>query len=432
MITKSKAIIFALLFSALPAFAGYTTMTIDAVQQANGVWTAAGVMDSMGFVRTTGAVSVLGSTKNVPVAFAADISASSAILRAAGRALGPASLALAAYDVYEFFGSNDVKPCGEAWCTAVNGSFHPTSVLGNCQLANPYNGQWSIVPDYTPEKCVSQNVTNLSNTTYIASFAGWISAAKLTTQYQYQARYLLKRRSDGVVVDSYDRYWYGPINAIPVSEGTPVTDADFNKMPNFPLPVLSNGFNNVPSLKDKPIPINGSSTSFTPFSVWQGEPYFKDGSWYRDRMDISPCPTASQPTRVCVDIGPQKFEGATDPQTIPSQATGTASGSNPKENADFCKKNPQSIACAELGELEDESLEVDERPVNVSYTPWGSSNSQCPADKIIPLWEGHTLSLSWSPICQFAYLLRPLVIALAFVAAGFIVAGVTRKGGGDS
>ncbi|WP_411682773.1 hypothetical protein [Aeromonas hydrophila] len=50
MITKLKAIIFAFLFAAPSAFAGYTTMTIEGVQQANGVWTTAGVMDSMGFV----------------------------------------------------------------------------------------------------------------------------------------------------------------------------------------------------------------------------------------------------------------------------------------------------------------------------------------------------------------------------------------------
>lgn len=87
-----------------------------------------------------------------------------------------------------------------------------------------------------------------------------------------------------------------------------------------------------------------------------------------------------------------------------------------------------SIACAEMGELKEEKLEVEERPVDVSYTPWGSSTSQCPADKVIPLWDEHSLKISYSPVCQFASLLRPLVIALAFVAAGFIVAGITRKG----
>lgn len=87
-----------------------------------------------------------------------------------------------------------------------------------------------------------------------------------------------------------------------------------------------------------------------------------------------------------------------------------------------------SIACAEMGELKDEKLEVEERPVDVSYTPWGSSTSQCPADKVIPLWDDQSITISYSPVCQFASLLRPLVIALAFVAAGFIVAGITRKG----
>lgn len=407
MITKLKAIIFAS-FATIPLAcnAAYTTMTIDGVKQANGLWTATGVMDSMGFVRTTGAVSVAGITKTTAVALPVDMIAASAMLRGASRLAGPLMLASTAYDVYNWITTDpnvDIKAKDNDWNTSddlarfgtchLNNGYQVAATWETCRgiFADNYrqysadpskyvlcgNGENDFFAVNTPS-CTKQNV-------------GWFQGAKKT------------RKS---------------------------TDADFNKLANPSPSTLANGFNNIPSLITSGVPIKG--TSFTPFSEWLSDPYFKDGNWYRDRVDISPCPTASEPTRVCVDIGPQKFEGATDPQTVPSQATGTATGNTTKENTDFCKKNPQSIACAELGKLDDEELEVDERPIDVSYTPWGSSNSQCPADKIIPLWEGHTLSLSWLPICQFASLLRPLVIALAFVAAGFIVAGITRKGGGDA
>lgn len=426
MITKFKAIIFALLFSAPSAFAGYTTMTIEGVQQANGVWTAAGVVDNMGFVRTTGAVTVLGqTTKNLPVAMAVDVPAASNLLKLGSKALGPIALAATAYDVYQWATSGDITASGNQWVLKSDFSSDYGYTLGSEWYSDTFAGVYS-----SPASGCQAFAIYLRDVAKI-----YLASDKYTLVFADTSTYSCEGRSaDYRYITGQTNFKRRTCSANSTIQSckTPstVTDGDFLKLPIPPLPVLSSGLNKLPSLAGKPLPITG--TNFTPFSTWQGEPYFKDGSWYRDRMDISPCPTASQPTRVCVDIGPQKFEGATDPQTIPSQATGTASGSNPKENADFCKKNPQSIACAELGDLEDENLEVEERPVDVSYTPWGSSNSQCPADKVIPLWEGHTIALSWSPICQFANLLRPLVIALAFVGAGFIVAGVTRKGGGDA
>ncbi|AWA06643.1 virulence factor TspB C-terminal domain-related protein [Aeromonas hydrophila] len=423
MITKFKAIIFALLFSAPSAFAGYTTMTIEGVQQANGVWTAAGVVDNMGFVRTTGAVTVLGqTTKNLPVAMAVDVPAASNLLKLGSKALGPIALAATAYDVYQWATSTDITSTGDQWILKSDFSNDYGYTIGSEWYSTTFAGTYSSPDSACKALSLSKKGSYLWSPNYKISLSTYSSYACTlhSADWVYQigsSQFNRRTCSTGSTIQS-------------CKTPSTVTDGDFLKLPTPSLPVLASGLNKLPSLAGKPLPITG--TNFTPFSMWQGEPYFKDGSWYRDRMDISPCPTASQPTRVCVDIGPQKFEGATDPQTIPSQATGTASGSNPKENADFCKKNPQSIACAELGELEDENLEVDERPVDVSYTPWGSSNAQCPADKIIPLWDGHSIALSYGPICQFASLLRPLVIALAFVAAGFIVAGITRKGGGDA
>lgn len=397
MVTKYKAAVFiiAAMFSSI-ASAAYTTMTIEGVKQANGVWTAAGVMDTQGFVRTTGAVSVMGTTRNLPVALTVDTFAASAILKSTSRLMGPVALAASAYDVYQWYTSSGIQASGDTWtsgefdylnglCTPTQGSYpgnHPVADIPSCQ-------------------------------SYVEA-----STKRKTTSIVKSSKYEIWNFNDATGNLGY----YSQYQKVPKSP----TQSQYDNIPVPSIIILSSGFNKLPSLKGHPIPITG--TSFTPFSEWYGQPYFKDGHWYRDRMDISPCPTASQPTRVCVDIGPQKFEGATDPNTVPSQATGTATGSTPKEETDFCKKNPHSIACAEFGELEDEQLDVEERPVDVSYTPWGSSTSQCPADKVIPLWDDQSITISYSPVCQFASLLRPLVIALAFVAAGFIVAGITRKG----
>ncbi|MFM5655607.1 virulence factor TspB C-terminal domain-related protein [Aeromonas veronii] len=406
MFTKYKAALFiiAASFSSI-SNAAYTTMTLEGVKEANGVWTAAGVMDTQGFVRTTGAVSVMGTTRNLPVALSADAVATTGLLRAASRLAGPVALAATAYDVYSWYTSDGIQASGDTWTTGefdyLNGycmSLQPSESFGSLRYSlDDCKGLVNSVATYKPVSSVVPHSTNPN----ILLFRG--------------------------TPTSYNIGQYSGFTKVP----KPLPSDRDSSLPIPSFSVISSGFNKLPSLKGKPIPVTG--LTFTPFSEWYGSPYFKDGNWYRDRMDVSPCPTASQPTRVCVDFGPQKFDGATDPNTVPSQATGTASGGAPKQQEnDFCKKNPQSIACSELGSLKDEKLPVEERPVDVSYTSWGASNSQCPADKVIPLWDDRSFVVSYSPVCQFATLLRPLVIALALLAAGFIVAGVTRKGGGDA
>lgn len=395
MVTKYKAAVFiiAAMFSSIVS-AAYTTMTIEGVKEANGVWTAAGVIDNMGFIKSTGTLTVSGVTATTAVSLPVDKVAASTLLRSAGRLAGPASLALAAYDVYSWMTSDP-----------------------NVKLENK-NGNWYTVNDHL-------GYCNLPAPIYVNANNYAMSNCVAAAQNKY--------RDDLITVCPSGNTWYLRLNGCagygvgyfsPASTvSAPSVESDFNRLMAPTWSLISSGFSKIPSLLGQ-API--SAPKYGPFSSWLGDPYFKDGNWYRDRADVSPCPTSSQPTRVCVDIGPQKLDGQSDPNIVPSG--GTATGSTSKEPTDFCKKNPMSIACSEMGELKDEKLEVEERPVDVSYTPWGSSTSQCPADKIIPLWEGQSISISYSPVCQFASLLRPLVIALAFVAAGFIVAGITRKG----
>ncbi|WP_425514548.1 virulence factor TspB C-terminal domain-related protein [Georgfuchsia toluolica] len=52
-------------------------------------------------------------------------------------------------------------------------------------------------------------------------------------------------------------------------------------------------------------------------------------------------------------------------------------------------------------------------PVSVSLT------STCPADVALP----HGAVFSYAPMCQFASGLRPVVLAMAWLAAGLIVLG---------
>lgn len=422
MVTKYKAAVFiiAAMFSSI-ASAAYTTMTIEGVKQANGVWTTAGVMDTQGFVRTTGAVSVYGTTRNLPMVMEADTALMSRMLKLSTKLAGPLAVAATAYDVYQWATSTDISSSGDKW-TQKNES--------SSDVGFSYGSEWTIlnfagVYSSAEAACRSYNESRKGMSYWSPKYvltpsgAGKYQCACKSADLVYttcNASVTAKNCSNGSQTLSC---------VIP----TDLPDDFFLRLPDPSLPVLSSGWSKLPSLAGQPIPIKG--VGFKPYSEWMGDPYFKNGNWYRDRMDISPSGTTSSPTRVKVDIGPVKIEGATDPGTVPDTGPAGGGGTAPqpeKEKPTFCEANPMSIACAEMGELKDEKLEVEERPVDVSYTPWGSSTSQCPADKVIPLWDDQSITISYSPVCQFASLLRPLVIALAFVAAGFIVAGITRKG----
>lgn len=394
-------LLFLLLLFCQSSFAAYTTMTLEGVKEANGVWSAAGVVDNMGFVRTTGAVTVAGVTASTAVALPVEKVAATTLLRTAGRLAGPASLALAAYDVYQ-------------WMTT-----DPNVSLQNS------NGNWFTVNDrlgycYLPAPIyVNANNYALSNCVAAAEAKAQASDKPVVVCPDANNTWYLKPKSCG---PGSAFGYFSPQSTI----SSPSTEADFNRLMAPTWAVIANGFNNLPSLLGK-IPV--TSISFPPFSSWLGDPYYKDGNWYRDRADITPAPAPSQPTRVRVDIGPVKITGATDPNVKPD--SGPATGTAPKEqDNDFCKKNPMSIACIELGDLKPEPFDPIEKPFRITpQSPWGADNSQCPAPKVMTLATGGTYTMSYQPTCDFFSGIRPAVIALAFLVALYIALGIpTGKG----
>ena len=93
-----------------------------------------------------------------------------------------------------------------------------------------------------------------------------------------------------------------------------------------------------------------------------------------------------------------------------------------------------SIADAYRNFMKDDELPNDDTKVDISDIPtpelqenainWGSS---CPADVSIPIsMQGvsSTLVFSWSPWCQLLSIIKPAIIASAYIGAAFIVLGL--------
>lgn len=413
-----KRLLIAALFISPSVFAAYTEMVIEGVKQSNGVWTTAGVMDTQGFVRTTGAVTVAGATRNLPVAMAADVPLATTMLKGASRAAGPILLAATAYDVYEWFTSEDIGEKDGQWST-ITSQQTDYSKVGDCYkiTSSSYNYGTGVLSSYT-----GSYITQGQPYSTVESCMSLTGANQLL-YFPNQANYLLGtpnphlgnpyKTPKGLLIIKADAKTHNPFD-----------ESSLNKLPAPSNGVLNSGFSKLPSLSSG-FPIK--STSFIPFSEWMSDPYFKDGNWWRDRMDVSPAPTPEQPTRVRVDYGPVKLEGQTDPTTTPD--TGPADGNTqPKEQTKFCDDNPFSIACQEMGNPEEvEPIEPDEKQFQLDTNQsWGASNGTCPTSPSITIHTGKVITFDYQPACNFLSILRPIIIAFALLTAVFIAVGRTE------
>lgn len=127
-------------------------------------------------------------------------------------------------------------------------------------------------------------------------------------------------------------------------------------------------------------------------------------------------------TTTTTETGP----GGTTTGTV-EQDPATFCASNPthpsckkNEQEDYCKLHPETAGCKELGTAPEEgNVSEVAKGVNSITVVSVASNASCPAD--IPLPKG--MKFEWGPICQWAESLRPVVLALAWLAAGIIVLG---------
>ena len=82
---------------------------------------------------------------------------------------------------------------------------------------------------------------------------------------------------------------------------------------------------------------------------------------------------------------------------------------------DVCKLHPEILACATQGTIDDADLPEDDK--TFSMTSEMSSAGQCPPD-IQLSYMGKSFVVKWTLVCNFATMLRPLVLILATLSAG--------------
>lgn len=203
----------------------------------------------------------------------------------------------------------------------------------------------------------------------------------------------------------------------PVAAGgtsRPATQDDFNDLPDPSPGILAEM---APQIG---VPV--AEPTFEPADVPIGTPYTKpDGSTAQTRAKISPASDG----QVWIDV----YEiPLTDAQGDPVQnPTPQDQPETDTPSPTQCDKYPNTLGCARLDPVPDESLGTENRDVSLIQPVDLGGAGTCPAPLTATV-AGMTIEWSFDALCQYANALRPLVLALAWLSAGTIFIGGVRNG----
>lgn len=95
-----------------------------------------------------------------------------------------------------------------------------------------------------------------------------------------------------------------------------------------------------------------------------------------------------------------------------------------------CDKNPKALGCMDAGDVADtETLGTKNAATSITPVSVGADNGTCPAPRVIHIpVVGSSVNFSFDKVCEFMSMIRPVVLALAWLGAGLITVGGFRNG----
>jgi len=193
-----------------------------------------------------------------------------------------------------------------------------------------------------------------------------------------------------------------------------------------PLPSVSPG--TAPAPLPQPLRVPQGEPQPVPLPV--PNPENLPQTWRQPVVDVVPAPLPGDPWRV--DVQPKDII-KTDPvpigEPVPVPVTPPAGETTAPtaEKSDLCKDNPDILACAkpELDTPDEEQLGNDDKDISITPEGFGGGGS-CPAPRHL---AGANVDFDFGQLCDGLSMLRPVIIAIAWLAAGLILLGV--RGGAD-
>lgn len=203
------------------------------------------------------------------------------------------------------------------------------------------------------------------------------------------------------------------------------------------VPVEQPVINPLPSPWDKPKPLFSpvgdpvKNPNYDPTK----EPSTENPPKIQPGREIKGSPTVSDPWRVSVipvdkPIVSPGDEDATTPKPDPTLDPEDPANPDPespnKPSEDqplLCEVFPNISACQVLGGPP-EAQDIQNRDMPIVHTPvagFGPSDGACPPPRQMVLAGFGTYELKWDKVCYVASGVRPIVIALAWFSAGFLI-----------
>lgn len=153
--------------------------------------------------------------------------------------------------------------------------------------------------------------------------------------------------------------------------------------------------------------------------------------WLQPGVKLTPAPTPSSPWNVDlqpvnrpVDNPNPNPDPVVDPVPNPDGSGDADKPRDPeKEQRDLCEKYPDILACQKM-EVEDDNLKLPVKDVDFSFTPESgfAGNAVCPPDTVVSV-SGYTVAVPWSKFCNSLEMIRPMMLAMAWLMAAFILIG---------
>lgn len=185
--------------------------------------------------------------------------------------------------------------------------------------------------------------------------------------------------------------------------------------------------NGVTVCIDKQKTDSTNSTTSPPVSNPDGSTTTTTTTTKQNESDNTQTTTTTQTTTATDGTVTQQTTSTTQPLE-PTDGFCAANPTHPTclKNSDACEKNPETLGCATLGEVADTTVGTQEQGIS-SITPKtiGGAGS-CPAP-INTSFMGQALSFTFDLPCQAAAMLKPLILALAWLASAVIFIGGVRQ-----
>jgi len=91
-----------------------------------------------------------------------------------------------------------------------------------------------------------------------------------------------------------------------------------------------------------------------------------------------------------------------------------------------CDKYPSSVGCMQYGDVPVPEV-LPTSAVSIALSPTSLGSGSCPPPKILDLHGQSDITLSYQPYCDFSTSIKPIIVAFAWLTAGFIVMGAVRE-----